>query len=198
MSAAVIVVDMQNGFLHPKGSFRRLGHGLPNIECVIEQHQLLLQEARQIGLSVLYTRHNHRPDHLDAPRLVSQQARALGALVLGSWDAAVIDELAPAANDTTIDKFRYDAFLYTPMEVMLRALQISSLLITGVATHACVESTARSADMRDFDVAVAADCTSAPEGLHHPALATMEALGIRIGPWRELLADVAGKALAVP
>jgi len=109
-------------------------------------------------------------------------------LVRGSWDADVVDELRPLEGDHLIDKNRYDAFLYTDLEVVLRAMGISRLVVSGVVTSVCVESTVRSGQQRDFEMFVAADCTSAGVEAHEPALAAMAAVFAQVGPWREVLA----------
>jgi ureidoacrylate peracid hydrolase len=185
---------MQNGFVHPEGSVARLGTRLPDMDAVIDETEALLASARAADIPVVYTRHLHRSDYIDGGKLLSPQLKAMGALVEGTWDGQVIDRLAPRAGDVVVDKRRYDAFLYTDMEVMLRALGVDSVLITGVATHACVESTARAADMRDYRVAVASDCTTSSVGMHEPALRAMAALGMTVAPWREGLATLVGSA----
>lgn len=189
MTTAILVIDMQNGFCHPKGSLPLAGFGLPSMDEVITENSTMIAAGRSAGLPIVYTRHVFRPDFLDVP------ARMRGVLPLdppplvrGSWDADILDELAPQPDDRIIDKNRYDAFLYTDLEVVLRAMGIHHLIVSGVVTSVCVESTVRSAEQRDFTVSVAADCTSAPNDAHEPALAAMAAIFATVGPWRDLLA----------
>jgi len=196
MTAAILVIDMQNGFCHEDGSLPRAGLGQPNMPSVTAENQALLSEARALGLPIYYTRHVYRPDFLDAaPRTKALLPLDPPPLVRGTWDADVIDELTPVPADTIIDKNRYDAFLYTDLEVVLRANGIKRLLVTGVVTSICVESTVRSAEQRDFEVFVAADCTSAAAGVHEAALAAMASVFATVGPWRELLPALMGAAL---
>ncbi|MCU1657860.1 MAG: hypothetical protein JWO57_2516 [Pseudonocardiales bacterium] len=195
MSTAVLVIDMQNGFCHPKGSLPQAGFGLPRIDEVVAANRELLAASRAVDLPVIYTRHVFRDDLLDAPaRMRSVLLNDPAPLVRGSWDADVVDELTPAAGDRIIDKNRYDAFLYTDLEVVLRAMGVRRLLVTGVVTSVCVESTVRSAEQRDFEVLVADDCTSAAEGAHEPALAAMAAVFATVGPWRVLLDTIRAPA----
>ena len=198
MSAAIIVVDMQNGFVHPEGSVARLGMELVDREAVIQENAAMVEEARRFGVPIVYTRHVHRPAYLDAPPLVRERFTEVQGLLAGTWDAEVHDALAPQPGDAIVDKNRYDAFLYTDMEVVLRALGATSLLVTGVATNVCVESTARAADMRDFKVSVAIDCTSTTAEFHENALHAMAGLDMNVVPWRDALATMmtAGGALA--
>jgi ureidoacrylate peracid hydrolase len=192
MSAAIIVVDMQNGFVHPEGSVARLGLELVDREAVIMENAALLDEARRFEVPIVYTRHVHRADYLDAPPLVRERFTEVQGLLEGTWDAEIHDALTPQAGDAIVDKNRYDAFLYTDMEVVLRAFGATSLLITGVATNVCVESTARAADMRDFTVSVATDCTSTSEEFHENALHAMGGLNMNVVPWREALPTLMG------
>ncbi len=191
---ALLVIDMQNGFLHPEGSVTRNDQPMFEVERVVAETVTLVAEARTAGLPVVYTQHVFRPDHFDVPpRLRSRDRFAEGdeALVKGSWDAAVADELKPLDTDAVVEKNRYDAFLYTDLELVLRVLGVGRLLVCGVATNVCVESTVRSAEQRDFDVTVASDCTSGPAEYHHAALASMAYIAAEVAPWRAGLSALA-------
>ncbi|HEX3565480.1 MAG TPA: cysteine hydrolase [Acidimicrobiales bacterium] len=185
--AALLVIDMQNGFLHPEGSVTRNDQPMFEVERVVAETVDLVAETRTAGLPVVYTQHVFRPDYFDVPpRLRSRDLFSEGdeALVKGSWDAAVADELKPLETEVVVEKNRYDAFLYTDLELVLRTLGIGRLLVCGVATNVCVESTVRSAEQRDFEVTVASDCTSGPADYHHAALASMAYIAAEVVPWR--------------
>jgi ureidoacrylate peracid hydrolase len=185
---ALLVIDMQNGFVHPKGSLPSIGITLPDMDAVTAANADLIAAARAANVPVVYTRHVFRDDLLDVPaRSRSMLPPDFTLLVRGSWDADVVDELTPEPGDRIIDKNRYDAFLYTDLEVVLRAMGVRRLLVTGVVTSVCVESTVRSAEQRDFDVYVASDCTSAEPALHAGALAAMAAIFATVGTGKELL-----------
>ncbi|MET8995923.1 cysteine hydrolase [Amycolatopsis sp. NPDC004169] len=191
-TTAVLVVDMQNGFLHPEGSLARAGMGLPDAEPVIRATEALLARARGAGLPVFYSRHvisAGGPEMSPRWRAAAAPAFAVEPRMLshGSWDARILDRLAPAADEVVIDKNRYDAFLYTGLEDALRALGVERLLVAGVLTNVCVESTVRGALERRFEVAVAGDATAAYEGFRAPSLAAMSALFATVAPWSELL-----------
>jgi ureidoacrylate peracid hydrolase len=191
MQTAVLVIDMQNGFISPGGSVPSAMGALPGIDAAADACASLLADARAAGVPVVYTRHQWRPGYLDAPATVLDRfPPGARPLVAGSWDAAVADLLAPQPGDVLVDKNRYDAFLYTDLELVLRALSVRRLVVTGVVTNICVESTVRSAHMRDFEVAVASDCTAAPAGFHVPALASMAAAFASVAPGRAALADM--------
>lgn len=170
---AVLMIDMQNSFLHCDGQLYRGGlftgrdHPLVNIPSTVKANRMLLARARSASTPVIMTRHCYRPDYLDASASTREayQTRFAGALVAGSWDAALIDELEADAGTAVIDKTRMDAFYQTNLEAVLRELSVTRLLIGGVITNACVETTARSAAMRDFDVTVLSDCCTTYSGL---------------------------------
>ncbi|HEX4219782.1 MAG TPA: cysteine hydrolase [Acidimicrobiales bacterium] len=186
-AAALLVIDMQNGFLHPEGSVTRNDQPMFEVERVVAETVELVAEARTAGLPVVYTQHVFRPDYVDVPpRLRSRDMFTEGheTLVSGSWDAAVADELKPLDSEVVVEKNRYDAFLYTDLDLVLRTLGVGRLLVCGVATNVCVESTVRSAEQRDFEVTVASDCTSGPAEYHHAALASMAYIAAEVVPWR--------------
>lgn len=192
--AALLVIDMQNGFLHPDGSVTRNDQPMFEVERVVAETVTLVAEARRAGLPVVYTQHVFRPDYFDVPlRLRSRDLFTGGgeALVKGSWDAAVADELKPLDSEAVVEKNRYDAFLYTDLELVLRTLGVGRLLVCGVATNVCVESTVRSAEQRDLEVTVASDCTSGPAEYHHAALASMAYIAAEVVPWRAGLSALA-------
>lgn len=121
-------------------------------------------------------RRRHHTAHAPAARLASQQHRSRtrrpGRSALGN-----MDQVAPAPGDIVIDKPRWDAFHYTELEPILRNLQVQRLIIAGLQTNVCVETTARTAMMRNFEVAVPEDAVST-DGipLHVNALNSMRVL----------------------
>jgi ureidoacrylate peracid hydrolase len=112
-----------------------------------------------------------------------------------------MDEVAPEPGDIVIDKLRWDAFCYTELDAVLRNLGAQRLIIAGLQTNVCVETTARSAMMRNYEVAVPEDAVST-DGipLHFGALDAMRVLYIEVAPWRELIAPGAawGRAFTTP
>ncbi|MTD57874.1 cysteine hydrolase family protein [Amycolatopsis pithecellobii] len=191
-TTAVLVIDMQNGFLHPEGSLARAGMGLPDAEPAVRATRALLASARASGLPVLYTRQvvsEGAPEMSPRWRAAAAPALAVEPRMLshGSWDAEIIDRLAPKTGEVVVDKNRYDAFLYTDLEDILRGLGTERLVVAGVLTNVCVESTVRSALERRFNVAVAADATAAYDGFLAPSLAAMTALYGTVAPWSELV-----------
>ena len=161
-AAALLVVDMQNYFLHP------YGHAyMPQGAAIIPNVARLVAAFRAARRPVIFTRHGH-----DRERPLGLMGEWWdGALYAGTRDAEIVKELAPAPAELVVYKDRYSAFAGTDLHPRLRALRLRDLVIAGVMTNLCCETTARDAFMRDFRVFVAADGTAAASlDLHRAAL----------------------------
>ena len=149
---AVLVIDMQNAFLDPKGSIARMGIPIERAVAVMETLAAALGRLRRSGAKIVHNRMALRPDYSDAgiierafPRL-----KELGHCVKGTWDFENVRGFEPGPNEYVIDKIRFDGFHGTEMESLLRCLGMDTLIFTGIATNICVESTVRAAFTRDF------------------------------------------------
>jgi ureidoacrylate peracid hydrolase len=164
MNRALLVVDMQNGFCHPEGSFIRIGMGLEGADDAVRNAAIAIEQARSAAIPVVFTRHLYRPGRADEGQALKQNSPALAGvdgLQAGTWDADVVAELGCGPQDLTVDKVRFDAFQWTSLEPLLRGLGVDDLVVCGVVTNLCVETTIRSAFMRDFRVTLLADCCAA-------------------------------------
>ena len=113
---------------------------------------------------MVFTRHLYRPGRPDEGAALIRNSPALAGvngLAAGFWDAEVVDELGCSPADLVVDKVRFDAFQWTSLEPLLRGLDVRELVVCGVVTNLCVETTVRSAFMRDFPVVMLADCCAA-------------------------------------
>jgi ureidoacrylate peracid hydrolase len=161
---ALLVIDMQNGFCHPDGSFARMNMGLEGAMEAVRNAAVAVAQARRAGIPVVFTRHVYRPGRADegaSLRRNSPDLAGLNGLAATSWDAEVADELGCGPDDLVVDKARFDAFQWTSLEPLLRGLGVDELVICGVVTNICVETTVRSAFMRDYPVTLLADCCAA-------------------------------------
>lgn len=177
---ALIVVDMQNGYLHPQGSFARLlspiNQASPAHDEAAEWSRIdisllrgaipgcvkLVAAARRANVPIIFLKYVYRPDYKDGGVLIQEINPALKTVQYvadGTWDAEIIDQLTPQPDDFIVKKSRYSGFHATRLETVLRSLQAHSLVICGVTTHFCVECTARDAHMRDYRVFIARDAT---------------------------------------
>jgi nicotinamidase-related amidase len=146
---ALVVVDMQNDFVHHGGSLL-----VPDAEATIPAINRLLQFARAHGIRVVYSQDTHRDDDPEW-RIWPEHARE------GSWGWDIVDELAPARGDVVLRKLRYDAFYGTPLDHLLREWGTDTLVICGTVANICVHYTAASAALRWYHVVIPRDAISA-------------------------------------
>ncbi|MEO0132210.1 MAG: isochorismatase family cysteine hydrolase [candidate division WOR-3 bacterium] len=155
---ALVVIDMQNDFFDP---------GSPayteNAQEIVPNIKRLIQVARESKIPVIYTAHAHQDPKIDGgmTALWWDEINLKKSLVEGTRGAAIIPELAPLPHEKIIYKHRYSAFYNTDLELYLRGLKVTDLIVTGIMTEICVESTVREAFMRDYRVFVVADGTAA-------------------------------------
>jgi nicotinamidase-related amidase len=167
-STALVIIDMQRGFLYPGGFGALLGNDVSMLLKVVEPLQEVLALARAAGMAVIHTREGHRPDLADCPP--SKLARGhldtpIGAegpngriLVRGEAGHGIIDELAPIEGEVVLDKPGKGAFFATDLEHILRNAGVTHLVVTGVTTEVCVHTTVREANDRGFECLVLSDC----------------------------------------
>jgi nicotinamidase-related amidase len=192
-ACALLVIDMQRDFLEPGGFGAALGNDVSLLRRAIDPNRRLLAAWRGAGLPVLHTREGHRPDLADLPR--AKHARPPGGglrigdrgpmgriLVHGEPGHALIPELTPLPDEIVIDKPGKGAFYATDLQARLESLGVTQLVVTGVTTEVCVQSTVREANDRGYDCLVPADCTASyvPD-FHAAALKMISAQGGILG-----------------
>jgi len=160
---AVLVVDMQNDFCDREGHYGLCGNDISDFVAAIEPVSRLVGKARAAGATVGYTRlvYDKRAGsmedrHVLKPRRWIPKGERLRP---GTWGAAVIDRLAPLSGDIVVDKAGYSAFEGTDLEAQLRNRGVTTIIVCGVVTYACVLATAFTAFDRGFDVVLASDAT---------------------------------------
>ena len=185
---ALIIIDMQRDFLEPGGFGAALGNDVSRLDAAVGPCAQVLAAARSAGLLVIHTREGHRPDLTDAPALKVERgdpAMRIGApgpmgriLVRGEPGHDIIPKLYPIAGEPVIDKPGKGAFYQTDLELMLRNHAIDTLLVCGVTTEVCVNTTVREANDRGFRCVVLSDCCASyfPQ-FHEAGLAMIKAQG---------------------
>ncbi|MHB8112957.1 MAG: cysteine hydrolase family protein [Bellilinea sp.] len=161
--AALLVIDMQYFFLDPAS---------PSYTCggpaILPKLQKVIHAFRQANRPVIYTRHVHHPDHLDAGIMAWWWE---GMCKEGTPESEIHQDIAPRPNEKVIFKHRYSAFYNTDLETVLRSLKVEELVVAGIMTNMCCESTARDAYYRDYRVFFLADGTgSVTEEMHLASL----------------------------
>jgi ureidoacrylate peracid hydrolase len=161
-SAAVLVIDMQNDNLHADGAFASTGaaeHAAS--QNVVQNVRSILDVARAVGAPVFHNRIVARPERAvggsNAPIFTMIGPESLKD---GSWGAEIIDGLDPRPDEIVLDRIRMSAFNGTSLDIMLRNLAITDVVVVGVWTNMAVEHTARDAADHGFRVTVVSDATS--------------------------------------
>lgn len=191
---ALLIIDMQNGFLHAQGSCAGIGLPCDALRSALPGCRQLLEAARRDGMPVIFTRYVYRPDYSDGGVVIREffpDLASAGALQAGSWDADVVDELAPRDGELVVDKNRPSAFYGTPLESYLRGVRADSLIVCGVTTNVCVETTVRDAMQRDLKVWVAGEATAEfDRDRHEAALHSMGWMFARVVPLDTVLREI--------
>lgn len=204
-STALLMIDFQRDFMVPKGFGELLGNDVSLLRSTIEPSMAVLSAARAAGLVVLHTREGHRPDLSDCPpaKLTRGGETFIGSagpmgriLVRGEDGHDIIPELYPLDGEPIIDKPGKGAFYATDIDLILRDRRITTLVVCGVTTEVCVNTTVREANDRGFECVVLEDCVGSyfPE-FHEAALRMITAQGAIVG-WvstsSDFLAAMAG------
>ena len=171
--AALLVVDVQNDFVSPQGSAGKRGEDIDAALAIVPNLIHLIDAGRRVGLTIVYIRTTHS-EWTDTPSWVyrSSQKSGLSSCREGSWGAEFYEGIAPGPSERVVIKHRYSAFINTDLNTVLRARGIQSVLVCGVATNVCVETTARDAYMFDYYVTIIDDCSAAYDVKLH--MATLE------------------------
>lgn len=167
-TCALLIIDMQRDFLEPGGFGEMLGNDVSQLRRTIEPNKKLLASWRAKGLQVMHTREGHRPDLTDLPPAKKVRGRSktcigdagpMGRiLVRGEAGHDIIPELYPLATEPVIDKPGKGAFFATDLHAILQNRGIKQLIVTGVTTEVCVNTTVREANDRGYDCLVLSDC----------------------------------------
>ena len=177
---ALLIVDLQNDFVHPKGAYGRGGQGSADIAALPARVRGVADALRARGGLVISTQFTLVPGRCGEP-LISPHLKALrpflgkGDFAPGSWGHSLVDELQPA--DIVIEKVAYSAFYMSRLEWVLRKLDIDTLLICGIVTNGGVASTTRDAHLRDFHTTVISDgCGAFSPVTHERSIAELATL----------------------
>jgi nicotinamidase-related amidase len=172
---ALIVVDMQNGFCVDEYSIRP-GSSLENFKKAIPGCVALVAAARAAGQMVIFTRYVHMDGNADEKRPSGRRAGLASGSMLqkDSKGIELIEELTPLEGEFVIDKSRPSSFYGTRLEPLLTANKIENVIVCGVTTNICVETTVRDSHQRGYDTYVVEDATGEFEASRHwHALYTM-------------------------
>jgi ureidoacrylate peracid hydrolase len=170
-TTALVVVDVQNDFCHSDSPLTKLGMDTMAAQEMVPNLLQLVDAARGAGTAIIWVKMVHTEYTVSAVATEHRKrTRPTAQLICleGSWGADFY-RVEPEAGEPIIIKHRYSAFVDTDLELILRSRGIKSVILTGVATNVCVESTARDAYMRDYYVTFVDDCSAAYDAAKHAA-----------------------------
>ena len=185
---ALVIIDMQRDFMEPGGFGETLGNDVSRLATAVKPIAAVLSAARDLGMLVIHTREGHLPDLSDAPPAkVERGAPSLRIgdpgpmgriLIRGEAGHDIIPELYPLDTEIVIDKPGKGAFYATELGEVLQKYGVENLLVCGVTTEVCVNTTVREANDRGFRCIVLSDCCASyfPE-FHEMGLAMIKAQG---------------------
>ena len=191
-TTALVVIDMQRDFVEPGGFGEALGNDVSRLTAIVPTVQALLAWVRAHGLRVIHTREGHRPDLADCPSAKRERGRPalrigdkgpMGRILVdGEPGNEIVPALAPAPGEPVIVKPGKGAFYATGLDELLRAQRITHLLLAGVTTEVCVQTTMREANDRGYDCLLVEDATESyfPE-FKQATLAMIQAQGGIVG-----------------
>lgn len=167
-NAALLIVDVQNDFAAEGGMMDREGNDLSMSQGIIPRLQQLIDEAHEMDVPVIFIRNVYNTDanwYLSDVWLEQAKRARQGSYVIhsvcapDSW-AGDFYEIRPTEKDVIVTKHRFSAFQDTDLDLILRSRGIRTLIMTGIATNVCVESTARDGFFRDYYIVFTSDCTA--------------------------------------
>lgn len=170
---AVLVVDMQNAFASPGGMLDLAGVDITGARDAVFNARLVVDAARRAGIPVVYLAIGYPEDRAtaggpDSPHPLKELALCLmrdrpeldgKLLTWGTWDAEIVDDLKPLPGEAVIHKARYSGFAGTNLDSILRTRGIRNLLMVGIASNVCVESTLRDAYFNEYWPVLVEDAT---------------------------------------
>ncbi len=167
-TCALVIIDMQRDFVDPGGFGEALGNDVSLLRKAIVPTKKVLDAARKNGMLVIHTREGHRQDLSDLPqskKLRGKLKAGIGdpgpmgrILVRGEYGHDIVDELKPAPGEPIVDKPGKGAFYATDLDAMLHNRGIKQLVVCGVTTDVCVNTSVREANDRGYDCLVLQDC----------------------------------------
>ncbi len=194
-ATALLIVDLQNDFLHPEGAYARGGQTSPDIAALPDRIRPVAGALRAAGGWIVSTQFTLVPGK-DAEPFISPHLKALrpflgkGDFAPGSWGHRLVDALQPA--DLVVEKVAYSAFYMTRMEWVLRKAGIERLYVCGIVTNGGVASTVRDAHVRDFRTTVLSDgCAAFSRDVHDRSIGDLSTV-CGVATCAEAMAEIAG------
>jgi ureidoacrylate peracid hydrolase len=168
INPALMVIDVQNGFVSKGGSYDQLGMDVSHYQHVIPQISELIRLCRGVNIPIFYTQAVREKSGIDLltnthrilPKSREERIRKKPICVIGTWDANIVDKIKPSPMDHIVIKRRDSAFQDTEIGVWLKSIGIDTLVFCGIDTSICVEASLRDAFNNGYDVILISDATA--------------------------------------
>jgi ureidoacrylate peracid hydrolase len=168
VNPALIVIDVQNGFVSKGGSYDELRMDISQYQRVIPNISKLIGLCRSVDIPIFYTQAVREKSGIDLltnthrilPKSREERIRKKPICVIGTWDADIVDEIKPSPMDHIVIKRRDSAFQDTEIGVWLESIGIDTLMFCGIDTSICVEASLRDAFNEGYDVILISDATA--------------------------------------
>ena len=185
-NAALIVVDVQNDFAATGGAMDREGFDVKMAQEMVPRLVKFIDEVRKAKVPIIYIQNVYNSDqnwYLSEVWLEQASRKRNGSYterpvcVKGTWGWEFYDGIKPLPNEMVVTKHRFSAFVDTDLDLILRSKNIKALIMTGIATNVCVETTARMGFLKDYYIVFVRDCCAAyKEHLHETTLENIDTL----------------------
>lgn len=168
VNPALMVIDVQNGFVSKGGSYDELRMDISHYQRVIPNISKLIRLCRSVDIPIFYTQAVREKSGIDLltnthrilPKSREERIRKKPICVIGTWDADIVDEIKPSPMDHIVIKRRDSAFQDTEISVWLESIGIDTLMFCGIDTSICVEASLRDAFNEGYDVILISDATA--------------------------------------
>lgn len=175
INPALVVIDVQNGFVSKGGSYDLLGMETSNYREVIPKIRDLINLCKNVRIPIFYTQAVRESSGIDLltrshkilPKSREERIKKKPICVRETWDAEIVDEIKPSEGDHVVIKRRDSAFHDTEIGVWLRSLKIDTLIFCGIDTSICVETSLRDAFNIGYDVVLISDATASNNKKHY-------------------------------
>jgi nicotinamidase-related amidase len=193
---ALLLIDFINDIVDPAGKLAGKGYAdFAARHGTLKRVSALLTHVRRSGWPVIHVRIGFSPDYKEQPKAspLFGHADKLGALRLGEWGTEFHAEAAPLAGEAILVKHRVNAFVGTPLDILLKTAGVKHLAIAGVSTDVGVQTTARAAHDLDYACTVVGDCCMAPNDADHEQTLRMLVKVAKVTTLEELAAHRADR-----
>jgi ureidoacrylate peracid hydrolase len=202
--SALIIVDMQNDFVHPDGGFACVarenpaaGIDMPFLMGTIPHVQRLADAFREAGRPVIYIAHVVKPDYSDAQFPYWRLGLAPGGnrtfIVEGTWGAQIVDDLKPEEGEHLVVKKGFGGFSNTPLDTILRNMGVTTCVVSGVTTCVCVSTTVRGGVEHNYRMILVEDAVAeVSRDTHEAELKTMARVFAEVKTTDDVVAMLAG------